>query len=205
MKRGFTLIELLVVIGIIGILIGVSVGAFSKMTAKAERTRCQELVSNVATAMTTYFNDNGVWPKAIIADGGGKDAELDERAALPLAKGGYMTLTMNDAQTALSGYDKFGVVTPWALAVLKRRGTAANLSDRVPGGGTIRDHIVHYAVDLDGDGIIEGASVGGESVDVRATVIVWSCGKDGKIEAYSRGLKRDDVYSWTYGQTQRVK
>lgn len=203
MKKGFTLIEILVVIGIIGLLIGVSIGAFSRMTANAERTRCQELVANVATAMTAYFNDNGCWPKAILNNGGTKDAEFDEHAAYPLAKGKYMTLTTDNEK--LSGYDKFGIVTPWATAVIKRRGSSASLSDRVQSGGTIRDHRLHYAVDADGDGIIEGASVGGESTDIRATVAVWCCGKDGKIEGYTRGLKKDDIYSWTYGQTQKVK
>lgn len=203
-KSGFTLIEMLVVIGIIGILIGVVTGAFTKMTRNAERTRCQELVSNVATAMTAYFNERGVWPKAILADGGTKDGELDERAAYPLAAGGYLQLTVENEH--LSGYDKFGVVSPWATDVIKRRGTSASLSDKVPGGtGTIRDHLLHYAVDADGDGIIDGASVGGQSVDIRATVAVWCCGKDGKIEAYTKGLKRDDVYSWAHGQTQNVK
>jgi len=34
---------------------------------------------------------------------------------------------------------------------------------------------------------------------------VWCCGADGKIETYKRGQRKDDVYSWTYGQTQGVK
>lgn len=202
-KRGFTLIEILVVIGIIGIIAAVAVGAFTKMTATAERTRCQELVSNVATAMTAYFNDKGVWPKAILANNGTSDARLDEHAAYPLAKNGYISCSYENGQ--LSGYDKFGIVTPWATAVIKRRGNAAALGDRVQSGGNVYDHLLHYAVDADGDGIIDNANVGGQSVAIRATVAVWCCGKDGKIEAYSRGQKKDDVYSWTYGQTQKVK
>ena len=205
MKKGFTLIEMLVVVGIIGILVASGLGAFSHMTKAAERQRCQELVSNVATALTALFNQNGSWPRSLINDGGAKDGELDERAAYPLAKGGFMTLTMDSNSQKLAGYDKFGVVTPWAMSLIKAKGTSAAIGDKVPGGGTIRDHILHYALDLDGDGLIEGASVGGQSIDVRATAIVWACGKDGKIETYRRGLKGDDVYSWTYGQTQHVK
>lgn len=205
MKKGFTLIEMLVVVGIIGILVASGIGAFSHMTKAAERQRCQELVSNVATALTALFNQNGSWPRALINDGGGKDGELDETAAYPLAKGGFMTLTMSTDEGKLSGYDKFGIVTPWAMALIKAKGTSAAISHKVPGGGTIKDHILHYALDLDGDGIIESANVGGQSIDVRATAIVWACGKDGKIEPYRRGLKGDDVYSWTFGQTQRVK
>lgn len=203
MKKGFTLIELLVVIGIIGILIAVSAGAYVKMTASAERARCQELVSNVSTALTAYFNDNGVWPRAILNNGGTTDARLDEHAGYPLAKGAYMTLTHSGGK--LTGYDRFGVLTPWATALLKSRGANATLGDRVQSGGTLEDHILHYAVDADGDGIIPSASVGGESVAIRATVAVWCCGKDGRIERYKRGLKADDIYSWTYGQTRDVK
>lgn len=203
MKKGFTLIELLVVIGIIGIIIAVATGAYGKMTASAERARCQELVSNVATSLAAYFNDTGAWPKALLDNGGVSDGRLDERAAYPLAKRGYMTLTVDGGR--LSGYDKFGLVTPWATSVIKARGASASLSDRVRGGGTIEDHVLHYALDADGDGIIPNASVGGESIPIRATVAVWCCGKDGKLERYSRGLKTDDVYSWTYGQTRDVK
>ena len=204
-KKGFTLIEMLVVIGIIGILIAAGIGAFSRMTRTAERQRCQELVANTATALAALFNENGSWPKALLANGGARDGELDERAAYPLAKGGYMTLSSDSGAGRLTGYDKFGVVSPWAQALIKAKGTSAALSSKVPGGGTIKDHILHYALDVDGDGIIDGASVGGESINVRATVIVWAAGQDGKIEPYRRGLKSDDVYSWTYGQTQHVK
>ena len=203
MKKGFTLIEMLVVVAIIGILVSVSLVAFGPATGAAEKARCQELVSNTATALTALFNDKGRWPKALLADNGAKEGKLDENAAYPLAKGGYMTLSSENNH--LSGYDKFGVVSPWAMKVLKEKGTSATRSTRVSGGGTIDDHVLRYALDTDGDGIIEGATVGGQSINVRATAIVWCCGKDGKIEAYSEGIRRDDVYSWHKGQTEEVK
>lgn len=215
MKKGFTLIEILVVIAIIAVLMGVAIGGFSGATKAAERARCQELVSNVATAMTAYFQDNGVWPP-VLRDRGSVDGLLDQNAAIVLAphRGnsgarGYLSLSVTrdgaGVATQLKGYDRFGVVSPWAVAVIKRLGTGATLSSPVKGGGTIQDHIFHFAVDLDGDGIIEGASVGGESIDVRANVMVWCAGQDGVIEPYSRGLNSDDVYSWTVGQTKDVK
>ncbi len=202
MKKGFTLIEMLVVIGIVAILAGAMIGAYSRMTASAEKARCRELVQNTATALTALFQREGAWPRALRTVGK-TEGELDERAAYPLAKGGYLSLTTEGDR--LGGYDRFGVVTPWATAVIKRRGASASLGDAVPGGGTIRDHRLRFAIDLDGDGIIDGAAVGGESVPIRATAAVWCCGKDGKIEAYATGLKRDDVHSWSYGQTQNVK
>ncbi len=201
MRKGFTLVEMLVVLGIVAVLVAAGLGAYSGATKSAEKKRCQELVSNTATALTALFQKNGSWPKALRTNGS-TDGYLDQDAALPLAKGGYMSITMENGK--LAGSDRFGIVTPWAVAFIKRHGTSASLGNKV-GQGTIQDHILHYALDLDGDGIIEGASVGGESVDIRATAAVWSCGKDGKLEPYSRGLKKDDVYSWSYGQTQGVK
>ena len=203
-RRGFTLIEMLVVIGIIATLMGVMLASVTKFIKSAEKTRCQELVANTATALTALYQKEGSWPRALIKGHNGGHL-LDENAALPLAKGKYMTLTQNSAGTKLSGYDRFGVISPWAFTVLKNRGTSASLSTRVSGGGTIQDHILRYALDLDGDGVIEGVPVGGESIDIRATAVVWCCGKDGKFETYETGLKKDDVYSWTYGQTREVQ
>ena len=188
-RRGFTLIEMLVVIGIIATLMGVMLASVSMFLKSAEKARCQELVANTSTALVGH-NSNNI---------------LDEKAALPLAKGGCMTLTMNSSKTQLSGYDRFGVISPWAFTVLKRRGSSTSLSTKVPSGGTIQDHVLRYALDLDGDGVIESVSIGGETVNIRATAAVWCCGKDGVIEAYSTGLRKDDVYSWTVGQTKEVQ
>ena len=203
-RRGFTLIEMLVVIGIIAALMGVMLASVSTFLRSADKARCQELVANTATALTALYQTEGAWPRALIKGHNG-NSMLDEHAALPLAKGKYMTLTMNDSKTQLAGYDRFGVISPWAFNVVKRRGTSASLSSKVPDGGTIQDHVLRYALDLDGDGVIEGAPVGGESVNIRATAAVWCCGKDGRIEAYSTGLRKDDVYSWTVGQTKEVQ
>ena len=203
-RRGFTLIEVLVVIGIIATLMGVMLASVSTFLKSADKARCKELVANTATALTALYQKEGAWPRALIKGHNGNNM-LDEHAALPLAKGKYMTLTMNDDKTQLAGYDRFGVVSPWAFTVIKNRGTSASLSTKVPGGGTIQDHILRYALDLDGDGVIEGAPVGGETIDIRATAVVWCCGKDGKIEAYATGLRKDDVYSWTIGQTREVQ
>ena len=209
LRPAFTLLEMMVVIGIIIILIGASVGGYSRMTKAAEKARLQELVSNAATALTALYNDEGAWPKCIVRNGA-TDGRLDENVAYALVSGSKSYFSLTTANRTLSGIDRFGIVTPWATAVIKRLGTSAALESIVSGTTTIQDHILHYAVDLDGDGIIKGATVGGESVDVRATAIVWSIGKSGGSKGqpwpYSKGrTKSDDVYSWTLGQTQNVK
>lgn len=207
-RNGFSLVEMLVVIGIIAILVGASIGGYAKMTKSAEKAKGQELVANVATALTAMFQEEGVWPKKLAADGGSA-GRLNEKVCLALAKGRYFSLTTDNDKTRLSGNDRFGIITPWAAAVVKRLGTKAELSSLVSGKSTVEDHVLYYALDLDGDGVIKGADVGGESVDVRATAIVWSVGKsggkDGKPWPYHTGLKRDDLYSWSVGQTQNVQ
>ena len=216
LRSAFTLIEMLVVMGIIAVLIGASIGGYSAMAKSAERARCQELVSNAATALTALFQNEGVWPKRLAREGA-TDGKLDENTAYALvAKGrSYFSLTKNGDK--LGGHDRFGILTPWAQAVVKRLGTSASKGSKV-GSMTVEDHILHYALDLDGDGKILGASVGGRSVDVRATAIVWCCGKDGVIDPYpyasggsggkgkgSSSGKTDDVYSWTPAQTRDVQ
>ena len=209
MRKGFTLVEMLVVIGIIAVLIGASVAGYSRMTKSAEKAKIQELVRDTATALTALFQTEGNWPKRLATAASSGDGQLDETAALPLARGKYMSLTTTGSGQSmkLAGLDRFGVVTPWASAVIKRKGTSATASDKVSGTVTVKDHTLHFALDLSGKGVIE-AKVGGETVKIRATAAVWSIGKSGGDEGkpwpYAVGRKKDDVYSWSYGQTQNV-
>lgn len=220
MKKGFTLIEMLVVIGIIAVLIGASIGGFSAMTKSAEKAKAQELVSNVATALTAMFQEEGAWPRRLVngkdgGEGGGKLLDADAAYAFVAGKKKYLSVSVKDGKP--SGLDRFGIISPWATAVLKRSGTSATESTKV-GLGDIKSHTLRYEIDLDGDGIIEGVNVGGKSINVRATAIVWCCGKDGVFSAYPYGSgssgqgankgasgRCDDVYSWTPGQTRSVK
>ena len=69
----------------------------------------------------------------------------------------------------------------------------------------MEDHILRYAIDTEGNGVIRDAVVGGSSVSLRGTATVWCCGKVGILEEYEKGLKKDDDYSWTRGETQKVQ
>lgn len=211
MRKGFTLVEMLVVIGIIVILMGAAIAGYSKVTKSAERAREQELVSNVATALTALYQEEGTWPKRLV-NGAGSDGRLTADVAYALAANGRHYLSLSAEDGRLIGFDRFGIVTTWASAVIKRAGTAASLGTKVAGTSkTVEDHILHYAIDTDGDGIVENVSVGGASIPaIRATAVVWSCGKDGVVSPYpylsgSKSGGIDDVYSWAPGQARDVQ
>jgi prepilin-type N-terminal cleavage/methylation domain-containing protein len=77
MKKGFTLVEMLVVIGIIAVLAAAAIGGFAGATKKAQIARGRELVSNVATALSTIYQESGRWPQALVdANGGEHKGEL---------------------------------------------------------------------------------------------------------------------------------
>ena len=197
MKKGFTLIEMLVVIGIIAVLIAGSLGGYSAMTKSAERTKAQELVHNVATALTVMYQKEGAWPKRLVT--GMTVGVLDENVAYPLAKGGYLSLNRNDDTKRLIGFDRLGVVTPWAAAAIKKAGTGASLGTQVSGSTSVAQHILRYAIDTDGDGITVIDSLGG--IKVLATACVWCCDRDGKIGTPNKaGRGKNGIFSFTSGQ-----
>lgn len=209
-KRGFTLIELMVVIGIIAILSGALMMGFSRITKSAQRAKAVETVSNVAQALVILRHKNGnAWPKVILdyegADGQGKGMVVDvtkkfaEKSLLSISSKNPNPSSGTANYTPI-GVNRCGLVDPWAEAVLKR--PRADVSTKVPSGGTVQDHIIYYAVDRDGDGITE-ASVGGQNIKVRAEAIAWCAGADGVIAPYMNRGRSDDVYSWDAAKEKR--
>lgn len=204
MKKGFTLVEMLVVIGIIAILIGASISGYSAMAARAQKARAQETVSNVATALAVILEQRGKWPKAIVDNVGKDDYRLNDKVAVALAAHKALSLSYKqDEKTkaiTMTGFDKYGVLDPWGIEVMRRNANAGR-GTAVPSGGTIADHIIRYSVDVDGRGFTE-VSIGGSTFKVRASAAAWCCGMDGKIESFSKAGRCDDVYS--FGKNQRV-
>lgn len=205
MKNAFTLIEMLVVIGIIAVLTGASVAGFAHVRKTAENARARELVTQVKTALEAIYDADGMWPKTIREKSAAADSIIDPKVAYVLGTKKTYTVTYSDASKSSTGLDRFGILTPWGADVVKRTGQSASLSTGVNGGGTVQDHLLRFKVDYDGDGIIEGAMVGGQTLNIRAHAAVWCAGRDGKMLPYSKGVRSGGIYSWTPGQTVDAK
>ena len=205
-KSAFTLVELLVVIGIIAILAGGMLVGMGHVTRKAQRTKAQETVSNAATALTYILQTDGDWPKVLVNNAGDGKGRLDKNVARIFAKKNLMGVVYDKVAAeknndyTLRGSDRCGIVTPWAVNVLKRNKQAGE-SSRVPTGGKVEDHVLYYAIDLDGDGITV-ANVGSKALRIRASAAVWCAGADGKLDDYGTGAT-DDVYSWNGRQVEK--
>lgn len=194
-NKGFTLIEMLVVIGIIAVLSGALMMGFGRVTKSAQRAKATELVSQAAQALVILRQRNdGVWPAVLSNFGGGDGAGKGMVADVAKAFGNAKLLGIAMKGGLPIGISRFGVVDPWAEAVLKRD-SSAQIGSAVPSGGTVQDHIIYFAVDGDGDGITT-ATVGGQQVNVRAEAIAWCAGADGKIAPYAQRGRADDIYSW---------
>lgn len=211
-RRAFTLVELMVVIAIIGIIISMSVVTYGHLTRKAQKTRGIELVSETKTALERLLMTAKVWPPALKSEASG-EGRLTAKAAACLAVHKLMSLTYTTAEKdgetvyTLSGLDRCGVVTPWATEVLKRLpADKPALEARVPSGGTVRSHQLHFALDLDDKGYVD-VRLGSRSIKINGKVAVWSWGMNGREDDYDESMagrdKSDDIYSWTKAQEVR--
>lgn len=212
MKKGFTLIEMLVVIGIITVLSGALLMGFNRAVKSAQKAKAQELVSNAATALSVILQKNGTWPQTIQTEAASGKGRMTPKIAKTFAAYKLMGVNAGDKKSgyALKGTDRCGIVTPWAVAVLKRKNSTAEndgIDLAVPGykagRKTVQDHQLYFAVDLDGDGITEADMQGVGIIKVRATAVVWCAGQDGELDDYKKVGRTDDVYSWQKAQESK--
>lgn len=214
-RRGLTMIELLVVVGIIMALSAVLLAGIGRVRKSAASAKAQDLVSNVATAMNQVLQAERNWPGYLIRASKGKHL-VDEDACQPLISRNLFSLSYvktsenGESRYRLKGVDRCGIVDPWAAQVLKSQAPTMSGESakrlKVPGGGTVEDHILRFAIDDDYDGICNVEIEGSKPLRVRASVAVWSCGQNGKFEDYGKAGRvegSDDVYSWTPGQVER--
>ena len=206
--KAFSLIELLVSIAIIAIITGLSIAAYGKFTARAQNVRCVEFVQQTKTALEQLYQLYDGWPAALPKEAKNGDGLLNAVAGVALTvpppgrDRGMMSLTYHAfkrddgaKEYVLTGHDRFGVVTPWAMDYIVHHPDSASLSSKLPGGGTIQKHILHFAIDLDDDGITKVAhGYDGDEVLVRAQACAWSYGRDGIPNT------KDDIRSWSKGQ-----
>ena len=208
-RAAFTLVEMLVVIGIIAVLAAASMMGYSRVVKAAKKAKTQELVSNAATALTHILSKNdGVWPEDLLPRVTGGNGRLDEMTSRVFIRFNLLGLSYNQktangdvSQYRLTGKDRCGVVDAEAEAVLKRSATAS-LGTKVPAGRTVKEHILYFAIDEDGDGITEAQVEGGGNLKIRATAVVWAAGPDGKVD-YSALGRNDDAYSWRPAQVKK--
>ena len=212
-RSGFTLVEMLVVVGIILILMSAIMGGVMKMKKSAMNAKAQDLVTSAATALTAILQMDKNWPGYLIKSSAAGDPLLDSDACQPLISRNVFSVSHErdrdqngDTYWKLTGQDRCGIADPWAAGMLRRLNPAISgnsaLSRSVPSGGTVKDHILRFAIDDDYDGICV-ARVGGKTVRVRASAVVWCCGANGVFDDYDKAGHSDDIYSWTRSQVQR--
>jgi prepilin-type N-terminal cleavage/methylation domain-containing protein len=206
---GFTMVEMLVVIGILGILSAALLSMFGSVKEKARNLQAQNLVGEVATAFTRYLQDHRVWP----AEWSGAlemDAQVcrvlqSERLmdVTPFKRRANGTLTAEEDKTSL---DRFGLLDPWAQLALKRamrKGMSTVAStDEVSRGRTFANHRIQYRLDKNYDGFVDNTEGSPQGVRVRAAVLVWSRGPDGKDD-FDQDVARypkDDSLSWPHAK-----
>ena len=106
-KRAFTLVEMLVVIGIIAVLAAASMVGYSKVVKSARKSKTQELVSNVATALTQILSkNNGVWPEDLLERVNNGNGRLDAETSRVFVRYDMLGLSYN-AETAGSDVSQY--------------------------------------------------------------------------------------------------
>ena len=204
LRNGFTLVEMLVVIGMLGILAATLIASFSHVKTTARQTQAQALVAETATAFNIYLQQEREWPAAWL------DAtEMDENVCAIFQTKHLLDLTTwstNGVAINKNSLDRFGELDPWGRAALRRNPGITSASAVVEGGRKISDHRIQYRLDRNYDGYVDAGEGSPKGAKIRASVLVWSRGPDGRDAADQPGrYPGDDRLSWNYGQSRSEK
>ncbi|MBQ9430990.1 MAG: type II secretion system protein [Kiritimatiellae bacterium] len=207
-NKGFTLVEMLIVIGIMGILASVMVVSLSHMKKTALQAQAQSLVTEVATALNILLQQERQWPDEIL-----EYSKETEGGCVPEVCAVFQSKKLMDISTYKQGaigttinedsLDRFGILDPYGRAALKKVPKCQDAGRQIPdGSGTYKDHRIQYRVDKNYDGFVDSSEGAPKGMKVRASVIVWSRGPDGKDAERAGGkFPGDDRLSWSVAGT----
>jgi len=184
-QSGYTLVEMLVVIGIIAMLAVGFMSSFSYVQRLAWRSQAQTLVSSAANSLTLYLQKERGWGDLE------NKTEFDEEVCAILKAAGVLDSTIKAAgdSKAAASIDRYGLLDVWGQR--KLRGNP-NLSRSIA-----QQHRLQFRLDSNLDGKVDSSENSPNGLEVRASVLVWSRGPDGKDDTSSSGrYPKDDVLSF---------